>query len=142
MKNSILIPLLTYLGAAPFFLANLLELANIRLFDIDSLTWFMTYGFVILSFMAGTLWGQVVNESAVVKGVALATNGITLAAWFGYLLAVPSLGLIVSALGFVALYVLEAFVMKQMKRPDYYLDLRLRVTVLVVLAHCIMLFQI
>jgi len=141
MKNSTLIQSLTHLGATPFFLAILFELADIRLFGIDAITWFITYGLVILSFMAGTLWGQVVNETGLVKGIALATNGITLVAWFSYVLFQSPLVLVVTALGFIALYLLELIAMKKVSRPDYYLGLRLRVTTLVVLAHGLMYFS-
>lgn len=82
--------------------------------------------------------GQVVNASAQVKRIALATNIITLAAWFAFLLAGPVLVLLMLALGFIALYLLEWRVMDRVPRPEYYLALRLRVTALVVLAHWLM----
>jgi prolipoprotein diacylglyceryltransferase len=137
-----LIKLLTYFGALPFFLAIYIGFSNDAFFGIDGSRWFLSYGLVILNFMAGTLWGQVVNESIKVKRIALAANAITLVAWFAFLLADPSIVLIVLALGFVALYVLERFVMNPMKRPDYYLGLRLRVTALVVVAHGVMFCQV
>jgi hypothetical protein len=46
------------------------------------------------------------------------------------------------ALGFVAIYLLEAVVMSPIKRPDYYRVLRLRVTTLVVVAHGLMFLQV
>lgn len=140
MNQSSLIKLLTYLGATPFFLAIGLRWSNQSFLGVDARQWFVTYGLVILSFMAGTLWGQVINESLKVKRIALATNAITLVAWFAFLLAGTSIVLIISALGFIALYVLELSVMSPVQRPDYYLGLRLRVTALVVLAHAIMIF--
>jgi hypothetical protein len=142
MNNSILIKLLTYLGALPFFLAIYISVDNHTFFGVAVTLWFLTYGVVILSFMAGTLWGQVVNESLRVKRIAVAANAITLAAWFALLLAAPSTALIIIALGFVALYLLESIVLGHLKRPDYYLTLRLRVTGLVVAAHGIMFFQV
>lgn len=96
---------------------------------------------MILSFMAGTLWGQVVNERIKVRRIALAANAITLIAWFAFLLAESSMVLIIMALGFVALYVLELLVMSHIKRPPYYLGLRLVVTALVVFAHGVMFWQ-
>ena len=138
MNNSTLIQLLTYLGALPFFLAIYLGLSEGLFWGVDASRWFLTYGLVILSFMADTLWGQVVNEEVRIKRIALASNGITLAAWFAFLLAPASITLPITAMGFITLYVLEAFVMSHIKRPDYYLSLRLRVTALVVLAHGLM----
>ena len=134
--------LLTYLGAVPFFLALYLSVSEQAFLGIAGVQWFLTYGLVILSFMAGTLWGQVVNDSLRVKSIALATNAITLAAWFAFLLAEPYVVLSIIALGFIALYALEALVMNHLKRPSYYLGLRLRVTALVVIAHVAMFLQV
>ena len=142
MNHSNLIKLLTYLGASPFFLAIFISLSNQTFLGVDGRQWFLTYGLVILSFMAGTLWGQVVNASTRVKRIALATNVITLAAWFAFLLAGTSSVLLIIALGFIALYLLEFFAISHTQRPDYYLDLRLRVTTLVVVAHGVMFLLI
>ena len=142
MNHSNLIKLLTYLGASPFFLAIFISLSNQTFLGVDGSKWFLTYGLIILSFMAGTLWGQVVNASTRVKRIALATNVITLAAWFAFLLAGTSSVLLIIALGFIALYLLESFAISHTQRPDYYLGLRLRVTTLVVVAHGVMFLLI
>ena len=138
MSHSNLIKLLTYLGASPFFFAIFISLSNSTFFGIEGRQWFLSYGLVILSFMAGTLWGQVVNASKQIKRIALASNAITLFAWFAFLLSGTSSVLLILTLGFIALYMLESFAISHMQRPDYYLALRLRVTALVVLAHGIM----
>ncbi len=142
MSESRLIQFLTYMGAVPFYLALYLALTNQSLVGISGSHWFKSYGLVILSFMAGTIWGQVVDASARVKRLALASNGVTLLAWFGYLLVDTQAVLTIIATSFVALYILEALIMDHVKRPDFYLGLRLRVTALVVLAHGIMLFTL
>ncbi|MGK0405562.1 MAG: hypothetical protein ACJAR6_000937 [Oleispira sp.] len=142
MNNSNLIKLLTYLGALPFFLAIYIGLSNQSFLNVVGIQWFLTYGLLILSFMAGTLWGQVVNQHIKVKRIALGSNAITLSAWFALLLADPAVVLIIMALGFVALYLLEAVVMSPIKRPDYYRVLRLRVTALVLVAHGLMFLQV
>ncbi|MFT6310450.1 MAG: hypothetical protein ACJAQS_000815 [Porticoccus sp.] len=135
------ITLLTYLGALPFFLAIYARLSNNTFLGVEGIQWFVTYGLLILSFMAGTLWGQMIDQSIKVKRIAIATNAIVLAAWFAFLLADSAITLIIITAGFVVLYLLEAFVMRHLKRPDYYLTLRLRVTGLVVAAHGIMFFS-
>ena len=142
MNHSNLIKLLTYLGALPFFLAIYLSFTQQTFLGVEGVQWFLTYGLVILSFMAGTLWGQVVNDSVRVKRIALGTNVITLVAWFAFLLNAPPIVLLLIALGFLALYLLELFVMSHIKRPNYYLGLRFRVTALVVVAHGIMFMQV
>ena len=92
--------------------------------------------------MAGTIWGQVVNASVRVKRLALASNAVTLLAWFAYLLVSTQATLVIMATGFVALYILEALIMTHVTRPDYYLGLRLRVSALVLLAHGVMLYML
>lgn len=140
MPQPSLIQTLTYLGAVPFYLALYLVTTDQVLLGISGSHWFKTYGLVILSFMAGTIWGQVVSASVRVRRLALASNALTLLAWFAYLLVSTQAMLIIMATGFVALYILEALIMTHVVRPDYYLALRLRVTALVVLAHGIMLY--
>ena len=135
MNNSNVIKCLTYLGATPFFLSILVSLTSKTFLGVEAVQWFLSYGLVILSFMAGTLWGQVLNQKGHIKTIAVATNAITLAAWIIFLLGASSLAVLVVALGFFGLYLLEAMLMKPLKRPDYYLSLRRNVTVLVVLAH-------
>jgi hypothetical protein len=142
MNNSHLIKLLTYLGALPFFLAIYIGLSKQSFLDVVGINWFLSYGLLILSFMAGTLWGQVVNQSIKIKRIALLSNAIALSAWFALLLADPAVVLIIMAVGFVALYLLEVVVMSPIKRPNYYRALRLRVTTLVVVAHGLMLLQV
>ena len=142
MNSSVLIKLLTYFGALPFFIAVYLSWSQHTFLGVDGIQWFLTYALVILSFMAGTLWGQVVNESIQLKSIALASNAVTLAAWFAFLLVGPTVVLIISALGFMILYVFEILIMADIKRPDYYLALRLRVTTLVVIAHGLMVYQV
>jgi hypothetical protein len=142
MNHSKWITLLTYLGALPFFLAVYVSFSSNPILGVDGFQWFATYGLLILSFMAGTLWGQMIDQSVKVKRIAIASNAITLAAWFAFLLADPAIILTIITAGFVMLYALEVFVMRHLERPDYYLTLRLRVTALVVVAHGIMFFQL
>jgi hypothetical protein len=142
MNDSKLIKVLTYLGASPFFLAIFMSMFNSSFLGIHGLQWFLTYALVILTFMAGTLWGQVINDGVKVKSIALATNLLTLVAWLAFLLAVPSIVLLISGWGFLALYMLEVFLIKHIKRPDYYLGLRRNVTGLVLIAHAVMLLQV
>lgn len=142
MNTIKIIKWLTYLGALPFFLAILISLGNWSLFTIQGIQWFLTYGLVILSFMAGTLWGQMVcadsNNSFSTKTIAIASNLITLIAWFTFLLSENSTAIVLVGLGFIALYLLEVLLIRDVKRPAYYLSLRLGVTAVVVFAHVIM----
>ena len=94
-----------------FFVAVYVQWTQQPLLGVDGIRLFLSYGLVILSFMAGTLWGQVVNASGGVKRIAV---------------------------GFIALYQVESRMISCVQRPDYYLALRLQVTGLVLLAHGLM----
>ena len=142
MNDSMLIKSLTYLGATPFFIALWFSWADQPFLGVMGAHWFISYALIILSFMAGTLWGQMVTASRHIKAIALATNCIVFAAWFAYLLAAVAVVLLILALGFIGLYLLEARVLKRLDRPAYYLDLRLKVTALVVCAHVLMFWQL
>lgn len=137
MNNATLIKVLTFAGALPFIIALLFTFLGYEFFNVSGQQWFLTYGLLILSFMAGTLWGQVVNQTT--KTIAIVTNIITLLAWFAFLLADTTTILTVNALGFIALYLLESQLMTLVKRPSYYLRLRLHVTAIVVIAHGLMM---
>lgn len=81
MNDPRLIKSLTYLGVTPLFIALWLSWADQPFLGV----WFVSYALIILSFMVGTLWGQMVTASRHIKAIALATNCIVLAAWFAYL---------------------------------------------------------
>lgn len=86
MNDPRLIKSLTYLGVTPpFFIALWLSWADQPFLGVMGAHWFVSYALIILSFMAGTLWGQMVTASRHIKAIALATNCIVLAAWFAYL---------------------------------------------------------
>ena len=138
MNKATLIKALTFAGALPFLIALLFTFLGYEFLNVTGEQWFLTYGILILSFMAGTLWGQVVNQTTKVKAIAIATNFITLLAWFAFLLADTATVLIVNGFGFIALYLLESRLMTSVKRPSYYLPLRLQVTVIVAVAHGLM----
>ncbi|RVU86475.1 DUF3429 domain-containing protein [Leucothrix sargassi] len=142
MNHSSLIKSLTYLGAAPFFLAVALKVTGNTFLGVEAHQWFLSYGLLILSFMAGTLWGQALNDDKRVKAIAITSNAITLLAWFAFLLGALSVAIVVLALGFIALYALEATLMQRLNKPRYYLALRRNVTALVVVAHGIMFFLV
>jgi hypothetical protein len=139
MKKVTLIKALTFSGALPFLIALLFTFLDYKFLNVAGQQWFLTYGLLILSFMAGTLWGQVINQASKIKRIAVASNIITLLAWFAYLLGDIFTALIVIALGFIALYLLESQLMTLVKRPSYYLRLRLQVTAIVVIAHGLMM---
>lgn len=142
MQTTPIIKTLTYMGALPFYLALLLYLTDQIFLGVESVNWFLSYGLVILSFMAGTLWGQVIRSddkgSCTTMAIVVISNFITLVAWVIFLLAQLSTAIVLITLGFIALYVAEVFLLKSNKQPSYYLSLRLKVTSLVVLAHAIM----
>ena len=128
---------LGYAGLIPFLLCCI----GIWTFDnplaIQQLSGiFIFYSAVILSVMAGTLWGaQIVNiggERAVMA--LLLAISTSLSAWFSLLLP-PLVATVVLFLGYVLLLNYERWLPVGDTLPDWYHTLRTRLTTIVVGLH-------
>ena len=102
---------------------------------------FITYSAVILSFVAGTLWGSLSHDpSRKARLLFILTNLVALLCWavfFTHLL----LALALLTAGFASLYYAET----RWTPPQYsadYLSLRLRLTTVVILSHGILALRI
>ncbi|TQV78927.1 DUF3429 domain-containing protein [Exilibacterium tricleocarpae] len=95
---------------------------------------FVTYSVVILSFVAGALWGQL-SQSNVQNSrlLFLLTNVLALVGW-GVLFVYPLLALILLSFGYIGIYVIESQWMASTYTKGY-LTLRLRLTSGVLLSH-------
>lgn len=124
---------LTYAGALPFFL---LLPPTFTVFEpVDALHGFLTYGAVIASFMAGTLWGIVQGRDTPAIGLLVASNVLALAAWGSLLIEPGRLALIVQLIAFAALLVADQRLAAANLEKPWYWRLRTRVTVLVCIAY-------
>lgn len=141
MKIERLTSLLTYAGAVPFAIALYLEFNQTLLWGFDGGSWFITYGLVIVSFMAGSVWGHSLLHAEKKRRplILISTNILTLLSWFCYLLAPPIASLAINGLALLALVAIELRWSGLGTVADYYLMLRARITLIVLTMHAIML---
>ncbi|WP_020207845.1 DUF3429 domain-containing protein [Gilvimarinus chinensis] len=109
---------LGYAGLIPFVgLALVSVLPDYRHTALLAL---VSYGAIILSFMAGSLWGQVQGKAHRRAGPLIASNALALSSWAALYCAVTGWILIALAglaLGFIACWACERLWVRQ--APDY-----------------------
>lgn len=125
-------PTLTLAGAIPFALPALLYLLGIsQLPMLGALkTVVGSYGLVILSFMAGVHWGQVINRPHWHQ-LLIVSNMITLSGWFAFLTANTTLLWCVLITGFCALLLVDRRLLSAGLITQAYWRLRVVVTAIV-----------
>ncbi|MBB3948617.1 cellulose synthase/poly-beta-1,6-N-acetylglucosamine synthase-like glycosyltransferase [Rhizobium skierniewicense] len=127
--------ILAYAGALPFWL---LMLAPETVAGFDTASAFVSYGAIISSFMAGTLWGraQIEHGNILFMGVS---NVLALIAFVTLVAGLSLAALFVQLAVFGLLLVADFKSLAQRNEHRWYLVLRLRVTLLVAVAYCVML---
>ena len=143
---------LGYAGLLPFFLAIYLLLSGSLLNASDAVTLFLSYSTVILAFLGGTLWGRVLvlQESSWIVLLLIASNLIALLAWGSLLLGhVRQEAAVVGlSIGFVINLLLELRFAGLLsagtdtESRNSYLNLRITLTAIVVLAHLLVWYLI
>ena len=148
MKNAAIINSLGYAGLIPFLVAAWAAVAERTLFQLSPTMVFLTYSAIILSFLGGTLWGKAreLVEGMLSSGLLVLSNLLALSAWAMLLLGEAWLaaGLIIALFGYVLLYAVERFAAGQMLGDvgSSYLLFRLTLTIVVCLAHAIVLYAV
>jgi uncharacterized membrane protein len=121
--------ILPYAGALPFIGCAVLQLIGIRevplLGNLKSVA--SSYALTILSFMAGAHWGQYLEGRRTQVNLLIASNALTLAAWFGFLLLPPLVFAVLLAALFIAAYLIDT----QLHSQSDYLTTRRNVTLIV-----------
>lgn len=122
---------LTYAGAVPFAACAASSAVGGRLPaelpDVHAIA--LGYGLMIVSFMAGTVWGQQIHRLPEGRVLLLASVTIALIAWCAFTVAAPPLIYLIDAGLFAALLLLD---WRGDRVPGFYLKTRLAVTVIVV----------
>ena len=133
---------LAYAGTLPFIVCALLLIFNINLlFDINTLKMILSsYGLIIISFMAGSHWGEHLHIQAESWGLSLPilSNVIALAAWFSWLILVFRGVLLVYIGLFLALMVVDYYLHQQHLISHAYYRTRCIVTAIVIATLMIM----
>lgn len=136
------VPALTFAGVIPFTLPALLYLFGVsQLPLLGALQPIVgSYGLVILSFMAGVHWGQVIDKPRWHLWLII-SNVITLSGWFAFLSANATLLWCVLILGFIALLLVDQRLLTAAIITQVYWRLRMVVTTVVVLAMLVFLLR-
>ena len=145
MRNSSrsLIQTLGVLGLVPFIASTLTFHFDFYGHGFFAQSVFVAYSAVILSFLSGAIWGQVLEQPFQSKGKALlvGSNIVAILAWCGLLIHQPHMSLLLLLCGYISIFWLEVRWLKQI-RPDqsFYPSLRFLLTLLVCAMHLLMLY--
>lgn len=143
MLSSSLVQRLGYAGLIPFLITALWAW-----FDPSHQPWanqlFVYYSAIILSFMAGTLWGRTLHTDIAShpQAVFITTNIVAVTAWLVLALGFLTIATGVLLLGFVAILWTELRYLRSTPAsyPNY-ATMRFVLTTIVVACHLLMLFS-
>ncbi len=102
---------------------------------------FRTYGAIILSFLGGVRWGLALRDQPVSAEELVFSVIPAIAAWFSLFLPAPA-SIAILLLGFCAQGAWDSLSMHAGKGPQWYAQLRITLTLIVALAHGIVIAAI
>ncbi len=126
-------------GLIPFLVAFVAAIFSTKLNNLSAELCFVSYSALICSFLSGTLWGVIINESKS-KNLLILSNVICLVAWACLLLSHLNIAVSVLMLLYPLLYLIESR-MVQEHTPNY-ICMRRFLTVCVVVLHGLFLVAI
>ena len=137
-RNSKLIILLSILGLLPFFFGLIdLLLNKDNLFFVINLPKY--YGSIILTFLGAVYWGIILNDihknlmSDKVKTLIICWSIIP-SLWSGLILIFDhNITIIILALCYIIVQIIDEFIIKYFKFPIWYLFLRRSLTIIVII---------
>ncbi len=127
-------------GVLPFLLTAAgvhFTSGDLQVFFVNA---FLAYGAVILSFIGAVHWGFVLKAENVDQAAKLLAIGVVpaLVGWCG-LLCPPVFTLIIFSFAFPSLFIYEQFSQINALLPEWYMKLRVQLTMIVTLLHFITL---
>lgn len=130
--------LLPYAGALPFLCGAIFMVLNINELPLLGSTQaaLLSYGLLIVSFMAGVHWGQYLSGARPSVNLLFSSNAVALLAWFGFLVLPAILFCILLIALFATLYIIDL----QLHTNSQYLNTRRNVTALVCLSLAVAAF--
>jgi hypothetical protein len=128
---------LTYMGALPFWL---LMRAPETVAGVNTASVFLSYGAIISSFMAGTLWGTDTRGRGDVL-VIVTSNVFALVAFATLVLGLSVTALLMQMVLFGFLLLADYRTLARRDDQRWYWKLRLQVTVVVAVAYFVMLID-
>ncbi|MGM0524660.1 MAG: DUF3429 domain-containing protein [Pseudomonadota bacterium] len=102
--------LLGFAGLIPFLVFSLAQLMGVKLpLPVAPMTLLLTYGAIILSFLAGILWGRAIHraDSEATNSLLVLSNAFALLAWFSLLLDSVFWALLIQMAGFALVLTFE-----------------------------------
>lgn len=136
---------LTYSGTIPFVVSSILLLLNINSIPYlgYTLAALCLYGLVILSFMAGSLWGLHLGPNRDMgPTLPLLSNATAIVLWVSFLTVSPLTMILLQILVFLALLLLDLKLLGGGVISSSYYKLRFRATLVVVICLAITAFLI
>ena len=131
---------LTYAGALPFLF--LLPVTLPFLEGGDTLAMFITYGAIISSFMAGSLWGLLQARETPSFVQIIGSNVLALISWLSLLIEPGRAALLIQLATFISLLTVEQALAATGLEKDWYWQLRIRITTIVSIAYVAKIFLI
>ncbi|SMC73249.1 DUF3429 domain-containing protein [Rhizobium sp. RU36D] len=127
--------ILTFAGAAPFYLASILMLSGLQ--PDWATRAFLAYGMVIASFMAGALWGMTQRDEIPSLMLLVVSNIVALAIWAAALMPNVIVSLTVQFTAFIMLLIADTVLLRGEPSLSWYLRLRQKITIVVALAYVV-----
>ncbi|GGB53885.1 DUF3429 domain-containing protein [Shewanella inventionis] len=134
---------LGFAGLIPFVTLSLLAFNHSLLSPEHTLLGFISYSAIILSFMAGALWGKAVAldlDDGIAK-LLIISNVIALGCWIALLTPFELSALILLVSGYVYLLYIE-FKAKQLSATTSYITLRTILTSVVAVCHIVVMLSL
>ena len=130
-------------GLLPFIVLSVLAFNHSLLAPEHTMLGFISYSAVILSFVAGTLWGKAVIlalDDNIAK-LLIISNIIALASWIALITPFELSALILLASGYLYLLYIE-FKAKQLSNTTSYMALRTILTCVAVICHIVVMLSL
>ncbi|WP_350432539.1 DUF3429 domain-containing protein [Shewanella sp. H8] len=130
-------------GLLPFIILSVLAFNHSLLAPEHTMLGFVSYSAVILSFVAGTLWGKAVIlalDDNIAK-LLIISNIIALASWIALITPFELSALILLASGYLYLLYVE-FKAKQLSTTTSYMTLRTILTSVAVICHIVVMLSL
>jgi hypothetical protein len=144
-----LVRVLTYLGAVPFVLAAIISLSpymslptflggDIAYAGFKAKALMHSYAVVIISFLAGIQWGVCLHDHKQSK-LILISNVLAIMAWLSLMAFASKLALSILLLGFIFALIADRKAYMNQLIPDWFWQLRKKISFIVCLALSIVL---
>ena len=133
--------MLGYAGLLPFIISTGLILMGQTLFSIDPFMLFVTYSAIILSFLAGTLWGRESSKVHYLNDdkLLIISNVVSVLAWVTIVINHLYVSLIILMLGYLVVYRLDKQQWRDKTLSDDYIQLRTYLTGVALVCHVIVI---